>query len=85
MRVQLANPSEHPLLANLPFETGLEDWDLPHMHGVLGLHRHVVRLIELGEVSYVIKELPDHLVEREYRLLRSSPRTGSRPPRSSAR
>ena len=40
------------------------------MHGVLGLHRHVVRLIELDEVSYVIKELPDPLVEREYRLLR---------------
>ncbi len=39
------------------------------MHGVLGLHRHVVRLIELGDVSYVIKELPNHLVEREYRLL----------------
>ncbi len=40
------------------------------MHGVLGLHRHVVRLIELDDVSYVIKELPDALVEREYRLLR---------------
>ena len=40
------------------------------MHGVLGLHRHVVRLIELDDVSYVIKELPNHLVEREYRLLR---------------
>lgn len=40
------------------------------MHGVLGLHRHIVRLIELGNVSYVIKELPDHLVKREYRLLR---------------
>lgn len=39
------------------------------MHGVLGLHRHVVRLIELDDVSYVIKELPNHLVEREYRLL----------------
>ena len=40
------------------------------MHRVLGLHRHVVRLIEFPEVGYVIKELPDHLVEREYRLLR---------------
>ena len=26
----------------------LDDWNLPHMHGVLGLHRHVVRLVELG-------------------------------------
>ena len=44
------------------------------MHGVLGLHRHVVRLVELGDdghrTSYVVKELPDHLAEREYRLLR---------------
>jgi hypothetical protein len=40
------------------------------MHGVLGLHRHVVRLIEIGDTSYVLKELPDPLVEREYRLLR---------------
>ena len=58
----------------LPFAVDLEDWDLPHMHGVLGLHRHVVRLVELGDdgnrTSYVVKELPDHLAEREYRLLR---------------
>jgi tRNA A-37 threonylcarbamoyl transferase component Bud32 len=70
VRLQLANPSEHPKIAGLPFGSRLEEWALPHMHGVLGLHRHVVRLIELGDVSYVIKELPDELVEREYRLLR---------------
>ena len=44
------------------------------MHGVLGLHRHVVRLVELGDgpqrTSYVVKELPDRLALREYRLLR---------------
>ncbi|MEL6891293.1 MAG: DUF4032 domain-containing protein [Actinomycetota bacterium] len=70
MRLQIANPSDHPDVAGLPFERRLDDWDLPHMHGVLGLHRHVVRLIELDGASYVIKELPDDLVEREYRLLR---------------
>jgi hypothetical protein len=48
----------------------VDDWDLPDMHGVPGLHRHVVRLIELGDVSYVVKELPDDLAMREYRLLR---------------
>ena len=61
----------HAELAALPFRERLEDWDLDGMHGVLGLHRHVVRLIELDDVSYVIKELPDALVEREYRLLRA--------------
>jgi len=70
MRLLLANPSEHPLISGLPFTERLTDWTLPRMHGVLGLHRHVVRLIELGSVSYVIKELPDDLVDREYRLLR---------------
>lgn len=70
VRLQLASPSDHPLIASLPFTERLDDWTLPRMHGVLGLHRHVVRLIELGDVSYVIKELPNHLVDREYRLLR---------------
>lgn len=70
MRLQIATPSDHPLIATLPFTQRLEDWDLPDMHGVLGLHRHVVRLIELDGTSYVIKELPDDLVAREYRLLR---------------
>src|ERR1700750_1364713 len=74
MRLQFPDPSDHPHLGLLPFAADLDDWDLPHMHGVLGLHRHVVRLVELGEaskrVSYVVKELPDHLAQREYRLLR---------------
>ncbi len=74
MRLQLTDPSDHPLVGGLPFADDLEDWDLPNMHGVLGLHRHVVRLAELGDghqrVSYVVKELPDHLAAKEYRLLR---------------
>lgn len=80
MRVTLADPAEHPNVGLLPFTRDLDDWDLPHMRGVLGLHRHVVRLVEVdgprrfdgreNRVSYVVKELPDHLVEREFRLLR---------------
>ncbi|HEY3483956.1 MAG TPA: lipopolysaccharide kinase InaA family protein, partial [Ilumatobacteraceae bacterium] len=70
MRVQLANPSAHRSVASLPFSQPLAEWDLPDIHGVLGLHRHVVRLVELGTASYVVKELPDPLAQREYRLLR---------------
>jgi hypothetical protein len=74
MRLQLADPSDHPLVVALPFGDDLAQWHLPHTHEVLGLHRHVVRLIELGEgqqrTSYVVKELPDRLAAREYRLLR---------------
>ena len=72
--MQFADPSDHPHLGTLPFAADLAEWDLPHMHGVLGLHRHVVRLVELGEgaqrTSYVVKELPDRLARREYLLLR---------------
>jgi hypothetical protein len=75
MRIQLADPADHPHVGSLPFTEDLAEWDRPHMRGVLGLHRHVVRLIELGDdpgrTSYVVKELPDHLALREYRLLRS--------------
>jgi hypothetical protein len=75
VRLQFADPAEHPHIGSLPFASDLADWDLPHMRGVLGLHRHVVRLIELGDelqrTSYVVKELPDRLAQREYRLLRS--------------
>ena len=70
MRLQIANPSLHPRIATFPFAQDLQDWDLPHMHGVLGLHRHVVRLVETEAVSYVVKQLPDDLALREYRLLR---------------
>lgn len=70
MRVQVAHPSEHAAIANLPYRVPLDGWDMPNVHGVLGLHRHVVRRVEFGETSYVAKELPDDLALREYRLLR---------------
>jgi Domain of unknown function (DUF4032)/Lipopolysaccharide kinase (Kdo/WaaP) family len=74
VRLQLADPAEHPDIGLLPFGTGLASWQLANVYEVTGLHRHVVRLVELGEGSrrrsYVVKELPDHLVLREFRLLR---------------
>jgi Domain of unknown function (DUF4032)/Lipopolysaccharide kinase (Kdo/WaaP) family len=70
MRVQIARPAEHAGIAELPLEERLDDWTMPNVHRVIGLHRHVVKLVELDGVSYVVKELPDHLADREYRLLR---------------
>lgn len=70
MRVQLTNPAEHAAVMALPLADPLATWEHPDLHGVGGLHRHVVRRYEHGEVTYVVKELPDRLVEREYRLLR---------------
>ncbi len=71
MRVQVARPAEHQAIVDLPFRDRLTDWEMPNVHKVLGLHRHVVKLVEYDDISYVVKELPDHLVEREYRLLRA--------------
>jgi hypothetical protein len=71
MRVQIANPDRHDVIADLPFYQRLSDWSLPNLHEVLGLHRHVVQLVEFPTVSYVVKELPDDLALREYRLLRA--------------
>lgn len=70
MRVQLLHPTDHQAVVNWPLTSPLAEWNLPGMHSVLGIHRHEVHLIEVGDVSYVVKELPDHLAEREFRLLR---------------
>lgn len=71
MRLQITNPGEHRPLFGLPWERPLADW--PDDLGLLdpgGLHRHVVRFFEHGDTTYVLKELPESLAEREYRLLR---------------
>jgi hypothetical protein len=70
MRLQLAHPTEHSAVVGWPLNEPLSDWHLPGTHEVFGLHRHVVQLIEVGTVSYVVKELPDPLADREWRLLR---------------
>jgi tRNA A-37 threonylcarbamoyl transferase component Bud32 len=70
MRVQVAKPTDHAGLVSWPFTVALDDWTMVGMHSVTGLHRHVVRLVEVGDISYVVKEIPDSLAEREWRLLR---------------
>jgi tRNA A-37 threonylcarbamoyl transferase component Bud32 len=70
VRLQIAKPGEHVSLVEWPFQEPLNDWTIPGLHEVAGLHRHVVRLVESGDITYVVKELPDHLAEREWRLLR---------------
>jgi tRNA A-37 threonylcarbamoyl transferase component Bud32 len=70
VRLQIANPAAHPSVPALLLLEPLDGWDLDGMHRVLGIHRHVVRLVEHGDVTYVVKELPDELALREYRLLR---------------
>jgi hypothetical protein len=76
MRLQLAKPTEHPALVDWPFVEPLAEWAMPSVHSVMGLHRHVVRMVETDESAYVVKELPDDLAQREYRLLRELDEAG---------
>ena len=71
MHLQLANPSDHRVLVDLPWSVPLDDWPMDNMVLPIGPHRHVVRFLEHGDVTYVLKELPENLVRRERRLLRS--------------
>jgi tRNA A-37 threonylcarbamoyl transferase component Bud32 len=70
VRLQLAKPTEHAAVVAWPLTVPLDDWTIEGMHPVMGLHRHVVRMVETTDTAYVVKELPDRLAEREYRLLR---------------
>jgi hypothetical protein len=76
MRLQLVKAAEHGAIVDWPFDQPLAEWTMDGMHTVMGLHRHVVRLIEVGDTSYVVKELPDLLAEREWRLLRELAEAG---------
>ncbi len=55
----------------MPWLTPLGEWPDDDMSDPGGLHRHIVRFLEVGEITYVLKELPEPLAEREYRLLRA--------------
>src|SRR5262245_16791800 len=73
MRFVFAPPApESAGLLTLPWTTALEDWDDPRLVTArgAGLHRHVVRFVSEGGALWVVKELPEHLARREYRLLR---------------
>ncbi len=71
MKLHLVSAGEHTSVVQWPLTTALDDWSIDGMHSVMGLHRHVVRMVETDEVTYVVKELPDDLAEREFRLLRT--------------
>jgi Domain of unknown function (DUF4032)/Lipopolysaccharide kinase (Kdo/WaaP) family len=59
-------------LLGLPWDLPLDDWvdDRLVTPRHTGLHRHPVRFVEEAGVVWVIKELPERLARREYRLLR---------------
>jgi hypothetical protein len=70
-RLQLRARTGHPDFLDLPWEQPLEDWKSDRLVRVVrGIGRHVVRFVDYEGAIYALKELPDELARREYRLLR---------------
>jgi hypothetical protein len=71
VRIHLIPYGVHPDFLDLPWEQPLEEWDSRRLVEVVrGIGRHVVRFVEYGDAHYALKELPQRLAHREYRLLR---------------
>jgi hypothetical protein len=58
-------------LLSLPWQLPLEEWDDPRLVEVPtgGLHRHVVRFVDVGGDIYALKEISERLARREYDVL----------------
>jgi hypothetical protein len=77
MRIQLVPGPGRPDFLDLPWHQPLEQWESERLAVVeRGIGRHVVRFVEYGSTFYALKELPHHLAQREYRLLRALERDG---------
>ncbi|MGH9173146.1 MAG: DUF4032 domain-containing protein, partial [Vicinamibacterales bacterium] len=71
MRFQMVARTPHPDFLDLPWHLPLEEWQSDRIVEVArGIHRHVVRFVNYDGTLYALKELPDRIAEREYRLLR---------------
>jgi tRNA A-37 threonylcarbamoyl transferase component Bud32 len=77
MRLQLIARPDLPDFLDLPWSTPLEEWDVENLVEVpSGIHRNVVRFVEYGQTIFALKELPERLARREYRLLRDLDEAG---------
>ena len=71
MRFQMLPRGSWPDFLDLPWEEPLASWVSPRLVEVArGISRHVVRFVDYDGSLYALKELPEPLAEREYRLLR---------------
>ena len=70
--LRLVARTGHPSFLDLPWNEPLEGWTSERLVEVVrGISRHVVRFVEYDGALYALKELPESLAWREYRLLRS--------------
>jgi hypothetical protein len=71
VRLQFATTADPGDLLALPWSTPLEYWPADKLVSLpRGISRHVVRFVRVSGTVYAIKELPQEVAEREYRLLR---------------
>jgi tRNA A-37 threonylcarbamoyl transferase component Bud32 len=69
-RFHLVARADQPAFLDLPWDVPLEEWPSDRVVEVLrGISRHVVRFVRLNGSFYALKELPEPLADREYRLL----------------
>ena len=67
---RLVARSDQAALLSLPWEQSFEEWPgETFVELERGIGRHVVRFVGLGGSLFALKELPDQLAWREYRLL----------------
>ncbi len=70
MQLQLVAKTGHPDFLDLPWGLPLEEWESERFVEVVrGIGRHVVRFVDYSGALYALKELPERLAWREYRLL----------------
>ena len=70
--LKLVERTGHPSFLDLPWSEPLEEWTSERLVDVVrGISRHVVRFVEYDGALYALKEIPEHLAWREYRLLRA--------------
>jgi len=71
MRIQIASPGDYPSGIELPWETPLAEWPKELLIEVpRGISRNVVRFLTRHGFVYALKELPESVAIKEYRLLR---------------
>ncbi|MBV8479353.1 MAG: DUF4032 domain-containing protein [Actinobacteria bacterium] len=67
---RLVARADQRALLGLPWGLPLEEWpDSLVVDAERGIGRHVVRFVDLNGRMYALKELPERIAEREYRLL----------------
>src|SRR5215216_384303 len=72
MRIQLVPRAGYPDFLDLPWGEPLDEWDNdPLVVAARGIGRHVVRFVDYDGRLFALKELPERVAQREYRLLRA--------------